>query len=173
MHRIGRHKHRGSLPMLKLNSSQRTAAAVIGAACVTTIAIHNPIKGYEFTERQYGGGLKFKEEWQDSRSGCTPELREEMLRLKREINASGMTIGEKAVAEMSGKPVEIYKQCMLVTTWTEPPTFESEPPWNWQSQGALLPVLAPMVNVIYTLSFIGIWGAVALFALRASKRVDG
>lgn len=152
-----------------MNTRQRTALAAIGAALASIIAVHNPFGGYDFTYHQYGGWSRFSEEWQSSRLGCTEELHQEMIHLRQQINNSSMSPIEKVAASMSGRPADIYRQCMLVSTTWVPIVTEPRPIWEWQSRSPLHFQLGPLSHVFYALSFVALWGVVILFALRTPK----
>lgn len=156
--------------MYKLNAKQKTAFAAFSAACLTIVAIHNPTGGYDFTLRVEGGGSNFKQEWQSSRFGCTEALQQEMNRLRSEILASEMSPIEKGAALVTGRVLEISRQCVVTTWWEEPSIVVSEPIWKWVSRDALLPILAPVKNVAHAILFVLLWGAVALFAFRSEKK---
>lgn len=156
--------------MHAFNPKQTTAVAVAAAICATLLVIHNPTDGYDFTERHFGGDSRFKEEWQYSREGCTKELQVEMINIKQRIYESNLSSMEKAAATMTGRPAQIFRQCVEVTTWNDPIETEAEPMWVWYSRGALHPMLASVKNVLVAFSLVGLWAGVVVFAFRGKAK---
>lgn len=155
--------------MLSLNSRQKSIAAVVGATLLTILVAHNPLSGYLFTEVERIGFSSFQREWRFDQAGCDEKTRQEWQRTV-DLAESKTTYEEKWSTLGSGKHPEISKRCVRSTTTTAPSTFEPEPFWRWVSQGALLPIAAPMEHLLYALLMVGLWGGVALFAFRSGSK---
>ena len=161
---LGVTRHIFAMPTL--NSKQTTAMAVALAVGATFIAVHNPTEGFDFTEQHFGGEERFKEEWQFSRAGCSKEAEAEMFRLKHEIDESNMSDMEKSAAKMTGRPAQIFRQCVEVTSSRNLIRTESQPLWVWNSRGALHPALSSVKSLLVVLALTVLWAGVAMFALR-------
>lgn len=165
---------------MRLNHKQTSVLALILAAMATIVLLHNPFAGYENSTYWVPTGGTY--EWQPSRQGCTPELKQELSALEGaelapviaaiqgKPDPDTRTPMQKAADSMTGKRAQIYRQCMKYVE--NSPQLQYTPFLEWQSDGSYFWQLRQMKALLISIAVLLFWGTVIIFMFRTPASID-